>query len=360
MTTLTTNTLSVDLNLQRREFSLQAQLTFPERGVSVLFGHSGSGKTTLLRCIAGLERASGEVRFGTETWQTGQTFVPTWQRGIACVFQESSLFEHLSAQGNLDYAIKRARTTVSPAEIHQVIEMLGIGHTLARRPYQLSGGERQRVAIARALLNKPRLLIMDEPLSSLDDKRKQEILPYLENLKEALSLPVLYVTHSMQEVTRLADYLVCLQDGRVRASGTLQETLSSMDDVAGLGTEAAVVIEGEVISHDFQWHLTTLGFAGGELRIRQHDRVIGTGVRIQVLAKDVSLALSEYHDSSIVNLLPCQVDAIAAADDPGIVLVRVLVGSTPLLSRMTHYSASSLQLEPGKRVWAQVKSAAIL
>ena len=352
--------LRVDLSLQRPDFRLEARLTFPERGVSVLFGHSGSGKTTLLRCIAGLEQAQGDVCFGDEVWQDQRHSVPAWQRGVACVFQESSLFDHLTAQGNLDFAIRRARQPVAPGTVQHVIELLGIGHTLKRRPSQLSGGERQRVAIARALLNQPRLLLMDEPLSSLDEQRKQEILPYLESLKNSLSLPVLYVTHAMQEVTRLADYLVCLQHGQVRAHGPLAATLASIHDVAGLGAEAAVVVEGEVSAHDPHWHLTTLRFAGGELRIRQQPLAIGQPVRIQVLAKDVSLALSEYRDSSIVNLLPCQVDAIAETAEPGIVLVRVRAGATALLSRMTRLSATTLGLNPGQQVWAQVKSAAIL
>jgi molybdate transport system ATP-binding protein len=352
--------LSTCIQLERAGFSLQADLTFPAAGVSVLFGHSGSGKTTLLRCIAGLEQARGEIRFGAEIWQDKQNLVPTWKRGLACVFQESSLFEHLTAQGNLDFAIKRTRAPLQPGETNDIIELLGIGHVLKRYPSQLSGGERQRVAIARALLSKPRLLLMDEPLASLDEQRKLEILPYLEEMKRSLQLPVIYVTHSMTEVTRLADHMVCMRDGQVTSSGNLQETLANIHDARTLDADAAVVIEGHIIEQDQEWQLTRVAFSGGEIRIGAHELPVGSAVRIQVLAKDVSLALSEHRDTSIVNLLPCTIDAIVPAGRNGIVLVRIMAGETALLSRMTHLSATLLGLSVGQKIWAQIKSAAIL
>lgn len=352
-------TLTARLQLQRKDFCLSADLEFPAFGVSVLFGHSGSGKTTLLRCIAGLERGEGEVRFGMETWQDQRTFVPTWKRGLACVFQEASLFEHLSAQGNLDFAIRRTRSSLPTREISDIIELLGISHTLKRYPGQLSGGERQRVAIARALLSKPRLLLMDEPLAALDEERKLEILPYLEQLKKTLQLPVLYVTHSMAEVTRLADHIVCLQQGAVTAAGSLQETLAGRHGISALGSEASVVIEGTVVDQDRQWNLTRIRFQGGELTLRLHPCQSGDVVRVQVLAKDVSLALSEHRDTSIVNLLPCRVEEVSCGSN-GLTMVRVRAGDTVLLSRMTNLSAANLALAPGVEVWAQVKSAAFV
>ncbi|MBS3934962.1 MAG: molybdenum ABC transporter ATP-binding protein, partial [Sulfuritalea sp.] len=207
-------------------FTLAVDLTLPGRGVTALFGHSGSGKTTLLRCIAGLERAQGRLTVNGETWQDDASFLPTHRRALGYVFQEASLFSHLTVRGNLDYGMKRCPRRPAAAEFEKTVDLLGIGALLERKPERLSGGERQRVAIARALLTLPRLLLMDEPLASLDPARKNEIIPYLERLHGALEIPVLYVSHATDEVARLADHIVVMADGRALASGPLGATLA--------------------------------------------------------------------------------------------------------------------------------------
>ena len=243
-------------------FSLDVDLDLPARGVTALFGHSGSGKTTLLRCIAGLERApGGYVAIDGEVWQDADRFLPTHQRPLGYVFQEASLFQHLSARGNLEYGRKRAKGVMGRAALDHVIELLGIGALLERRPDQLSGGERQRVAIARALAVKPRLLLMDEPLAALDLARKQEILPYLERLHDELEIPILYVSHSPDEVARLADHIVVMQAGRSVASGPLVETLARLDLPIRLGEDAGVVLDAVVEERDTQWQLARAAFA---------------------------------------------------------------------------------------------------
>ncbi|MDK2776209.1 MAG: molybdenum ABC transporter ATP-binding protein [Pseudomonadota bacterium] len=356
-----TQDLHARFALDHGSFRLQVDLTLPARGVSVLFGHSGSGKTTLLRCIAGLEKAHGELTFAGDVWQDSRHFVPTWRRSLSYVFQESSLFDHLTAAGNLQFAIRRSRARVEKKESDDIIGLLGIGHTLHKLPHQLSGGERQRVAIARALLSKPRLLLMDEPLASLDEQRKQEILPYLEELKSHFDLPIIYVTHSPAEVARLADYLVAMKDGQAVASGTLNDTLSRMDFPLRLGEDAGVVIEGTVMEKDSRWHLDRIGFNGGQsIWLRDSGHACGTAVRVRILARDVSLALNPAEDSSIQNHLPARVSAVGSDEHPGLALVKVMVGDTPLLARMTQRSAERLQLTPGQTLWVQVKSAALV
>tara|TARA_R110002167_G_scaffold2226_10_gene11465 strand:- start:12834 stop:14027 length:1194 start_codon:yes stop_codon:yes gene_type:complete len=373
--------LLVRCYLQRPGFTLDVDLALPGRGVSVLFGHSGSGKTTLLRYIAGLERASGELVFQGQCWQDKHRSVPTWQRALAYVFQESSLFDHLTAAGNLQFAIQRARGPVEADDLEQVTELLGIQHTLKRYPHQLSGGERQRVAIARALLSKPRLLLMDEPLASLDEQRKQEILPWLERLKTHLDVPIVYVTHSPAEVARLADYLVALKDGLVVASGTLNDTLTRLDFPLQQGEDASVVLQGHIRERDSHWQLVRIGFANqpqdeddGSIWIsdpacrkdapdsltNRTGNAIDQPVRVRILARDVSLSLNRHDDTSIVNALPCTVEALSNGDHDALALVRVKVGETRLLSRMTRRSVVHLGLTPGQTLWAQVKSAALL
>ena len=357
-----TSSLNVQLALMRPGFALDVNIQLPGRGVSVLFGHSGSGKTTLLRCIAGLEKAQGELTFAGQCWQSSQTFVPVFKRPLAYVFQESSLFDHLTAEGNLRFAMKRARGPVSEADFNHMVNLLGVEHTLKRTPQQLSGGERQRIAIARALLSKPQLLLMDEPLAALDEQRKQEILPYLEQLKNNLDLPIIYVTHSIAEVARLADYLVALKDGKVVSQGQLADTLTRLDFPLIPGEDAGVVLEGRVSERDQRWQLAKIQFGAPEdaIWLRDAGHGLNTQVRARILARDVSLALSPREDSSIQNCLPCVVEAIGDDQHPALALVRVRVGDTVLLSRMTRRSVDHLQLAPGLSVWAQVKSAALV
>jgi len=350
--------LHLQFRLTRADFALNVDLQLPGRGVTALFGPSGCGKTTLLRCIAGLERASGSLMVNKQVWQDATHFTPTHQRAIGYVFQEASLFPHLSVRSNLQYGMKRANSNGNVA-IDPIIDLLGIRALLDRKPEGLSGGERQRVAIARALAVDPKLLLMDEPLAALDLKRKQEILPYLDRLQATLDIPILYVTHSPDEVVRLAHYLVVMDAGSVVASGELADTLSRLDLPVKLGQEAGVVIESEVGSIESQWHLTRMDFDGGSVWIRDPGLALGAKARVRILASDVSLAHEQPGKSSIQNVLQGQIDAMRDDEHPGLVLVRVKVGDTALLARVTKRAVSELALTPGDTVWTQVKSVAL-
>lgn len=341
-------------------FALDVDLKLPGRGVTALFGHSGSGKTTLLRCIAGLEKpACGRFVFKGRIWQDDKTWLPTHQRPIGYVFQEASLFSHLSILGNLQFGQKRSGSAARVG-LEQAIDLLGIGHLLERKPDSLSGGERQRVGIARALAVGPEILLMDEPLAALDLKRKQEILPYLERLHDELAIPVIYVSHSPDEVARLADHIVAMDGGRVVASGPLGETLARLDLPIRLGEDAGVVIDATIGAIDETWHLARVDFAGGNLWTRDHNLPVGRKVRVRVLARDVSLTLDDPGRSSIQNVHPAVVEALAADDHPANQLVRVTLGETRLLSRLTRRAVEQLGITPGLPVRAQVKSVALM
>jgi len=350
-------------------FSLDVDLHLPGRGVTALFGNSGSGKTTVLRCIAGLERApQGRLSVHGEVWQDDAPrgrWLPPHQRPIGYVFQEASLFAHLSVLGNLRYGVKRMLVTQAQrVSLDQAIALLGIEPLLERKPDRLSGGERQRVGIARALAVSPRLLLMDEPLAALDVQRKQEILPYLERLHDALDIPVLYVSHAADEVARLADHIVALEDGKVRAAGPLKDVLSNIDLPIHLGEDAGVVLQAQVVARDAQWHLVRVAFPGGSLWVRDGGQPLGQTVRVRILARDVSLALAPVHGTSILNSLPATVDHVAADHHPALALVRLVVGdaagSAALLARLSQRSATGLQLAPGQAVWVQIKAVAVV
>lgn len=344
-------------------FSLDVDLKLPGQGVTALFGHSGSGKTTCLRCIAGLERAgAGYLEVNGELWQdsAADIFVPTHQRALGYVFQESSLFPHLSVKRNLEYGLRRIDPASARISWDYTLELLGIDHLLDRMPERLSGGERQRVGIARALLTSPKLLLMDEPMAALDLKRKNEILPYLERLNQELDIPVLYISHSPDEVARLADYVVLLDQGAVIAQGGLKETMSRLDLPSVFSADAGVVIEAEVAEHDDHYHLTRLVFPGGQIQVAQRLDPIGYQLRFRVDARDVSLALERAENSSIVNAVYAQVQEVSAADTPAHVLVRLSAEGTILIARITRRSCDQLRIAPGCRVWAQIKSVALL
>ncbi|QBK06634.1 molybdenum ABC transporter ATP-binding protein [Hylemonella gracilis] len=364
------------LSLARADFDLNVDLTLPARGITVLYGPSGSGKTSVLRCVAGLERARSATGQGQETparvvvggevWQDEArgVFLPTHRRPLGYVFQEASLFEHLDVHGNLQYGLKRSWRGALLAQgrraLDEAVALLGIEHLLARRVQQLSGGERQRVAIARALATGPRLLLLDEPLAALDAARRQDILPWLERLRDKLRLPMLYVTHSADELARLAAHLVVLERGQVRAAGPVAQVLAALDSPLVVGEDAGALLQGTVLERDAAWHLARVGFAGGELSVRDEGLPVGREVRLRVLARDVSLALAEPRQTSIQNLLPAVVDAIAPDAHASQVLVRLRCGESLLLARITRRACEALGLCPGLPVWAQVKSAALV
>lgn len=356
------NGIHARFRIDREGFVLDVDLSLPGRGITALFGHSGSGKTTCLRAIAGLERApGGYFALGDEVWQDEArgVFVPTHRRALGYVFQEASLFLHMTVRANLEYGLKRVAVNDRMFELAPVADLLGLAGLLERRPASLSGGERQRVAIARALLSSPRLLLMDEPLAALDLKRKQEILPYLERMHDELSIPIIYVSHSPDEVARLADHLVLLDAGHVIASGPLTETLARADLPPAFADDAGVVVETVLAEHEAD-DLSRLEFQGGSLLVGRRNQPLGSRLRCRIHARDVSLALGHPHGSSIVNILPTVVTAIASTDTPGHVLVHTRIGNIRLLARITERSRKALQIQPGCNVWAQVKAVALL
>jgi molybdate transport system ATP-binding protein len=279
---------------------------------------------------------------------------------LGYVFQEASLFEHLDVIGNLRYGLQRVRSTQAQATLEAAVELLGIGHLLHRRTHELSGGERQRVAIARALATSPRLLLLDEPMAALDLARRNEILPWLEKLRDELHIPMLYVTHSADELARLADHLVVLERGQVKAAGPVTEVLSSLEVPVVVGEDAGVVLQGLVQDRDTGWHLACVRFAGGQLWLRDTGLALNQRVRLRVLARDVSLAIQEPHDTSIQNHFMAEVDSVADDTHPSQMLVRLRCGPSLLLARITRRSWHSLELQVGQKVWAQVKSVAIV
>ena len=357
------NVIQAAFQLDFTDFSLQTDLILPATGVTALFGHSGSGKTTLLRCIAGLEHAPhGFLQVGESCWQDSSKgfFLPTYQRPLGYVFQEASLFPHLNVRKNLEYGRKRSPITLQRNSLDQAISLLGIEHLLSRMPEKLSGGERQRVAIARALAVSPQVLLMDEPLAALDLQRKQEILPFLARLHNELAIPILYVTHSPDEVTQLADHLVVLESGKVITAGTLAETLTQLDSPLAQGEQASSVLQVTLSAHEPEFHLSQVQFSGGSLSLPyQATTAIGTTLRLRIYARDVSLSLHATEQTSILNALPARITGIAD-DKLGQTLVGLNIGEVTLLAHITRKSAVQLNLRLGMTVFAQIKATAIL
>ena len=354
--------ISAKFRVDRGAFSLDVDLSLPGHGITALFGHSGSGKTTCLRAMAGLERApSGYFALGDEVWQDESRglFVPTHRRALGVVFQEASLFPHLSVRGNMAFGQKRAATAARRFALPEIAELLGIAHLLDRQTSQLSGGERQRIAIGRALLAEPRILLMDEPLAALDLKRKLEILPYLERLHRQLAIPIIYVSHAPDEVARLADHLVLLDEGRVVASGALNAVLSRIDLPATFADDAGVVVEVRVAAHEAD-QLTRLEFPGGAIFVSQRTEPVDSPLRCRIHARDVSLALVPQVHSSILNCVAAVVVDLAPTDTPGHMLIRLEAGGQPLLARITRRSAEKLGIRPGLKLLAQIKAVALL
>jgi molybdate transport system ATP-binding protein len=354
------------LRWQRRGFALDVALSFPARGVTALVGPSGCGKTTVLRALAGLERAAGRVALRGEVWQDDATgrFVPTHQRPIGYVIQEAALFPHLDVRGNLDYGRKRSEVEARRIALDPIIDLLGIGPLLARRTPTLSGGERQRVAMARALASGPRLLLMDEPLAALDAARKAEILPYLERLHQELSLPVVYVTHAMDEVARLADHLVLMRDGRVEAAGALAALMARTDLPLSRQDDAGVVLETQVIEHDAEHGMTRVGFNGASLWVGESAAPLGERVRARVLARDVSVTRQRPAETSILNVLPVILESVQRERSTALLRLRVGDGTPQgawvLLARITSRSADALRLQPDDSLHAQIKGVALM
>lgn len=356
----TNNFLQLDLQLALGQFALQCQLDLPTSGFTVICGRSGCGKTTLLRCIAGLVPASGHVRFRGTDWQNNTQHLPPWQRPVAYVFQQPTLFPHLTVRNNLLFALQRAQKTEQRIGFDAAVEWLGISRLLDRKPAQLSGGQQQRTAVARALLANPALLLMDEPLSNLDIDSKLDILPYLERLRSQLGIPVIYVTHAPDEMSRLADQLVLMGNGRVLAHGALNTLLTDPALPLARHQEAAAVLDAVITAHDPHYCLTTLTLGNASLFAPLSPLPLGSRTRIRILARDVSIALESLQHSSIQNDLPARVLDIQIAENEPHALVRLAMGDAVLLSRVTRRAIDKLQLTPNMNVHAQVKAVALI
>ena len=342
-------------------FTLDVDVTFAGQGVSAVFGASGSGKTTLLRCLAGLHRSkAGRMQVGGEVWQDESLniFKPVHQRPIGVVFQDANLFAHLTVAQNLAYGLSRVPAHERKLSLNQAIELLGLEQLLSRTTAALSGGERQRVGIARALATSPRLLLMDEPLASLDAQRKAEVLPYLETLARQ-NVPIVYVSHALDEVARLADHVVLLSAGRVIAAGPALDLITRLDLPLAHGDAAAAVIDAVVSHTEPHYHLSYAQFSGGQISLVNSRLSVGQAVRVRVQARDVSISLLQPLQTSVQNILSAVVINLAE-DGPGQVMVALNVGGATLLARLTQKSADALALAPGKAVFAQVKGVAVL
>jgi molybdate transport system ATP-binding protein len=344
---------------------LIARFAAPASGITALFGRSGAGKTTIVNMLAGLVRPDrGRIAIGGETLFSTEDGidVPPERRRLGYVFQEGRLFPHYSVRGNLAYGVRRAvaHPTIG---FDTVVALLGLGPLLDRRPGDLSGGEKQRVAVGRALLAAPRLLLMDEPLASLDQPRKAEILPFIERLRDELRLPVIYVSHAMQEVVRLADTLVLLSEGRVAAVGPVEELTSRLDLRPLTGRyEAGAVIRAAVDAHDVTDGLSEIAFPGGRLRVSHVPLPLGTPVRLRIRARDVALATTRPSGISIRNIFAARIVEIAPDRGP-LVDIKLDIGTpqqpVALWARITQRAAQDLGLAVGREVFALLKTVAV-
>nr|VFJ49642.1 MAG: molybdate transport system ATP-binding protein [Candidatus Kentron sp. DK] len=356
------NTIRFRFLLERKNgFRLDAEKELPGTGVTALFGRSGSGKTTLLRCIAGLERgAEGFISVHGESWQDSRAkqFVAPHRRSLGFVFQGGGLFPHLSVKANLFYGYRRTPKGERRATPEAIVALLGLGPLMERRPDTLSGGEKQRVAMARALMSSPRLLLMDEPMAGLDGIRKAEILSYLDELRGRFRIPILYVSHDLPEIIRIADRLVFMENGRTGDAGPLREMLVRTDLPIAAQEDAAAMLPVRVVGHDEVFHLTQVCFAGGRLWIPRAEKKAGEPLRLRIHARDVSITLAAPGKTSILNIIAATVTDVVE-QSPGRVLVRLDAGGAPLLARITRKSCHELGLRKGLPVYAQIKSVAL-
>jgi molybdate transport system ATP-binding protein len=334
------SSIKLKYTVQKGDFRLQVDTEIPARGITGVFGESGSGKTTLLRCIAGLERSS-------ET-------TAVHERRIGYVFQDPQLFTHLTVRKNIEYGMRRNRDATN--SVDEVAKLLEVECLLDRSTDSLSGGEAQRVSIARVLCQSPRLILMDEPLSALDDRRRDEVLPYLDKLHAKSSVPIIYVSHNIAEICRLSDHLLVLDGGNIVAEGGLQSTLSRIDLPQIGGRNAGAVIEASGTRYDEEFDLTAFDFSGGEIVVvGRHDSEL---LRLRIEASDVSLSRTPAESSTILNILPAIIESLAA-ESSSTELLRLKLGDEMLLSRITRRSRQQLNLKVGDKVFAQIKSVTV-
>ncbi len=352
--------MRIKVFVERGDFNLNVDIDIPENGVTMVYGPSGAGKTTLLRSIAGLEKnINGLIKVGDSVWQDDNICLPVHSRSLGFVFQDPSLFPHLSAKDNIEYGLKRSPRSENNKLMGRSIELLGIGSLLSRMPEQLSGGENQRIAIARAISCSPKILLMDEPLSSLGNTHKKEIMPYLESLNNNLDIPIIYVSHSSDEVIRLSDYLIYLDSGLVIDQGPISKMISSPKLPFSQGDSAKSLIKGTIKEHDEKFNLTNIEFSGGIISVASESLSIGRSVRLSVGARDVSITRDHQSDTSILNIFPVKIEKINS-DGNAQMMIICKIGQGVLFSRITRKSVYLLNLKEGDNVFAQIKSVALI
>ena len=355
--------LLAQFDIQYPNFNLKIDLALPTKGVTTLFGPSGSGKSTILRCIAGLEKdARGYLQIAGEIWQDDKhhIFLPPHQRSLGYVFQEPRLFSHLSVQKNLEYGLKRTPKSQRNIDWDQVVDMLAIEHLLHRKPNRLSLGEQQRIAIGRALLASPKLLLMDEPLASLDIVRKREVLPFIRKLHGEFDIPVIYVSHSLQEVLQITDVMVLIRGGKVMATGSLAKICSEFELSQYLGDMSGSVIETTVVAHEEEFGLSRLGFNGSHLQVPKQPIEIGQALRVHILACNVGISLQKPQEAmSILNIMPATVVEISAPESEKYTVQIKLDVGVPLLASISRKSLHTLKLEPGQQCYALIKAVSL-
>lgn len=354
--------IDVDTRITFGDFTLEVAHRTPLEGITALFGPSGCGKSTLLRIISGLEPAArGRIRFGDDTWQDDSRgiFVPPHRRGVGYVFQDARLFPHLTVEGNLRYAEKRSRERSGEMTLDGVVSALDLAPLMNRRTSSLSGGERQRAAIGRTLLTRPRLLLMDEPLAALDARRKGEILPYIERLPKTFGVPIIYVTHSIDEVARLAQRILALAAGRPVAEGSVVDVLERLDLQSVTGRfEAGVVVSARVTRHDRKFRLTHLDHHGQEIVMPMAELAVGDKVRLRIRARDVALATQRPEGISVRNIMSGYIAEVVEEPETAFAEILVDTGGARVRARLTRAAVAELALVPGKPVFALIKSIA--
>ncbi len=351
--------LDLKVTKQQGDFRIDISFVAPGIGVTALFGPSGAGKTSVVNMVAGLTRPDGgHIITGDRTLfdAAKRVYIPPEKRRIGYIFQDGRLFPHLSVKSNLTYGMRLTRPDERQIALDDVVDLLGLDHLLHRRPAKLSGGEKQRVAIGRAILTSPTLLLMDEPLASLDRSRKAEVLPFLSRLCSELSIPILYVSHALEEILNLADTMVVMDEGRVAASGAIEDLMNRRDLQRLIGADDV----GAVIATTVNGHLdglTQLSFPGGRMEVPEVALPPGSRLRVHIAARSVSIALQEPLQTSVLNIFRGTVSDISEASC-GLLDVQLDIGC-PLIARITHRAARHLALSPGKQVFASVKSVAV-
>lgn len=343
---------------QLDQFDLDVSFSLPSRGVSALFGQSGCGKTTILRCLAGLTHVNGHMTVDGDVWQDETRFLKPYERPIGYVFQDANLFDHLDVQANLRFGLKRVGAGQGPA-FDEVVDLMGLAPLLKRKTTQLSGGEKQRVAIGRALLNAPRLLLMDEPLSALDRFSKDEIIPYLERLNSRFAFPIVFISHDTDEVERLADHLIIMEQGRIRAQGALADVLSDPTLFIAKSTKTASLVEGRIVDFDPQDQISTLSTSAGPLYVPAYVDEPGALRRVRIAATDISLAIEKPSATTILNVFQAKILSISAIDDSRINVV-LKMGEDRVIARISLKSLKAFGFYEGQSVYAQVKGVSMV